>query len=708
MKLQKAIAIIMILTSSVLTALASGDIAYPAILCMLGLLGLRRRFTWNIRPDRRVIKSFLLLFLAAMFALQFRYAGATGRIVYDQAAVVAWQTIARYFLASMILTLFLGSPHRLPSSLGLFHIAVTISAGQVLLLEDLYLSFRLSELLSVTLLVLYATSARESTQTYIPVDVVADLPLRTGRRDRASWRQSGWTSRGLVFGLVLLIASNFGWITGTLLYSHVEVFNYLPVWFWGTKVGSGSSTDAASLVGFSKSGKLSTILMIKGDQDPSPALNIQCDDNPGYLRACAFEGYRQSEWSDLATKQEVFPEKNRPFGIYFAGHRNSFQLDESDPSNHKNMTIQHVSRFADALFTPLGTSVIQAPLRLILRDNNDILYAPRLRIGLNYRIGFRDQAHRKPPTRIQYRRMLDVSGKLDPRVYELAKKIFVGCNTTTEKIDAVVKYFHTYYTYSLGVDIPPDCEDKVSYFLLDASNGYCEYFASGAAILLRLAGVPTRYITGFLVTEYDDERELWIARNMDAHAWVEAWDQERNQWSIVEATVGENAAAGIASGETDSISGGAGMLLRQLLQAIYEYGLLGVPSWLFESYGIFVGLLLLTSLFAGVLAWFLSRFYHRKKLEEAHQLKHIRNPALIPLHKMLLKMDRKVEAAGSRRDPNETLYAFSCRLLERDSDDGLWTKISDWYCEYALLRYGKTISADRMHQLQRRTNNLTL
>jgi hypothetical protein len=708
MKLQKAIAITMILTSSMLTALASGDVAYPAILCMLGLLGLRRRLTWNIRPDKRVIKSFLLLFLAAMFALQFRYAGATGRIVYDQAAAVAWQTIARYFLASMILTLFLGSPRRLPSSLGLFHIAVTISAGQVLLLDDLYLAFRLSELLSVILVVLYATAARESTPTSIPSGEVADVSRRTGRRDGASWRPSGWASRGLVFGLVLLVASNIGWITGTLLYSHVEVFNYLPVWFWGTKVDSGGSIDAASLVGFSKSGKLSSILMIKGDLDPSPALNIRCDDSPGYLRACAFEGYRQSEWSDLATKQEVFPEQNRPFGIYFAGQRNSFQLDPSDPSAHKSMTIQHVSRFADALFTPLGTSLLQAPLRLILRDNNDILYALRLRIGLNYRIAYKDQAHRKPPTRIQHRRMLDVPSRLDRRIHDLARKIFAGCDTTAEKIDAVVDYFHTHYTYSLSVDIPPDYDDKVSYFLLDASSGYCEYFASGAAILLRLAGVPTRYVTGFLVTEYDDERELWVARNMDAHAWVEAWDQERNKWSIVEATVGENQDIAASTDQTERIGGGAGAILRQLLRAVYEYGLLGVPSWLFESYGVVVGLLLLTSLFAGILAWALSRFYRTKKSEEAAQLKRTKNPALIPLHKMLLKMDRKVQASGSRRDPNETLHAFSRRLLERDPGDGLWTRISDWYREYALLRYGKTISADRMHRLQQRANHLAV
>ncbi len=153
--MQKTIAIIMLLTSSVLTALVSGDIAYPAILCMLGLLGLQRRITWDIRPERRVITSLLLLLLAILFSLHYRYASSIGRVAYVQAAAVAWQTIARYFLASMILILFLGSPERLPSSLGLFHVAITISAGQVLLLDDRYITFRLSELLSVILLVLY-------------------------------------------------------------------------------------------------------------------------------------------------------------------------------------------------------------------------------------------------------------------------------------------------------------------------------------------------------------------------------------------------------------------------------------------------------------------------------------------------------------------------------------------------------------------------
>jgi hypothetical protein len=73
----------------------------------VGLLGVQRRFTWDIRPERHFIAPLLLLLLAVLFALHCRYAHVRA----DQAAAFAWQTIARYFLASMILILFL-RPHR--------------------------------------------------------------------------------------------------------------------------------------------------------------------------------------------------------------------------------------------------------------------------------------------------------------------------------------------------------------------------------------------------------------------------------------------------------------------------------------------------------------------------------------------------------------------------------------------------------------------
>jgi len=727
--MQKTIAIIMLLTSSVLTALVSGDIAYPAILCMLGLLGLQRRFTWDFKPERSVITSLLLLLLAIMFSLHYHYASSPGRLAYVQAAAVAWQTIARYFLASMILILFLGSPDRLPSSLGLFHVAVTISAGQVLLLDDMYITFRLSELLSVILVVLYAVAYAPKLQRWnAAVRGSRDTPIMDRLHSKASATERQMSTPSCLpnpqstvlrmpvgrclpadafrqkagmfaFSLILVITANCGWIMSSMLYRHVEVLNYLPVWFWRGRVTLESKTDAVALVGFSTSGRLSNVLLLKGDQDPTPALSIKSDSNPGYLRARAFEVYRQSEWQNLSYQEAILPEQNMPFGMYFVGRTNVFRLDKKDASTCKYMTVKHESRFANAVFTPLGTSFLEAPFNLMLRDKHDIVYAPKMRSGLNYRIAYTTAVYQKPPTG-----MLNIPSHLDPRIRRLADRIFAGCSTTTEKIDAVVNYFRTNYTYVLGLDIPPD-RDKLTHFLLEESTGYCEYFASGAAILLRLVGVPTRYVTGFLVTEKDEQSDLWVARYMDAHAWAEAWDQERNQWTIVEATVQEDLAAAPAAQELERMGGGIGTL-GQLLQALYQYGLFGVLSWLFESYGLLDGLLLLPIILGGALWLALSRHYNRKKAKGPTKSRVVRNPGLATLHKMLTRMDRKVKTAGPQRHLSQTLHAFSQQLRARDSGDGLWTRISDWYLEYANLRYRRMISSKRLQKLQQLAQGL--
>jgi len=723
MKMQKTIAIIMLLTSSVLTALVSGDIAYPAILCMLGLLGLQRRFTWDFKPERSVITSLLLLLLAIMFSIHYHYASSPGRLAYVQAAAVAWQTIARYFLASMILILFLGSPDRLPSSLGLFHVAVTISAGQVLLLDDMYITFRLSELLSVILVVLYAVAyapkllrrsaaARGSRDMPSPSEGLGRLrskasatstpscfpnPQSTGCLPADAFRQKAGV---FAFSLILVITANCGWIMSSMLYRHVEVLNYLPIWFWRGRVTLESKTDGVALMGFSTSGRLSNVLLLKGDQDLTPALSIKSDSSPGYLRARAFEVYRQSEWQNLSYQEAILPEQNMPFGMYFVGRTNIFRLDKKDASTCKYMTVKHESRFANAVFTPLGTSFLEAPFNLMLRDKHDIVYAPKMRSGLNYRIAYTTAARRGgPPTG-----MLNIPSHLDPRIRQLADRIFAGCSTTTEKIHAVVNYFRTNYTYVLGLDIPPD-RDKLTYFLLEESTGYCEYFASGAAILLRLVGVPTRYVTGFLVTEKDEQSDLWVARYMDAHAWAEAWDKERNQWTIVEATVGEDLVTAPAAEQLERMGGGTGTL-GQLLQALYQYGLFGMLSWLFESYGLLTGLLLLTIILGGALWLALSRHYNRKKAKGPTKSRAVRNPGLATLHKMLTRMDRKVKTAGPQRHLSQTLHAFSQQLRARDSGDGLWTRISDWYLEYANLRYRRTISSIRLQKLQQLAQGL--
>ena len=86
--------------------------------------------------------------------------------------------------------------------------------------------------------------------------------------------------------------------------------------------------------------------------------------------------------------------------------------------------------------------------------------------------------------------------------------------------------------------------DRISYFILNRPPAHCEYFATAAVIFLRLNGIPARYVVGFGVdepsTSDDSSGDIWIGKNRDAHAWVEAYDRQKKRWAIVEATPGMN------------------------------------------------------------------------------------------------------------------------------------------------------------------------
>jgi hypothetical protein len=246
----------------------------------------------------------------------------------------------------------------------------------------------------------------------------------------------------------------------------------------------------------------------------------------------AFETYNQSAWHDLSYREAISPEQNTPFGMLMSPRMFLFRLrdagaDEDPPL--RETIIRHESSVGDSMFTPLGTCFVEAPFGLLMRDDDDTITSPNVRNRQSYRASYTTAPSSPPPTGSQFRRLTAVPGPLvDQKLQQTAGRVFHNCKTAAEKIDAVTTYFHTTYTYSLGLEVPPE-KDALSYFLREASSGYCEYFASGAAILLRMVNVPTRYVTGFLVTERGDDSRTWVARNMDAHAWAEAWDAENRR-----------------------------------------------------------------------------------------------------------------------------------------------------------------------------------
>jgi transglutaminase-like putative cysteine protease len=95
-------------------------------------------------------------------------------------------------------------------------------------------------------------------------------------------------------------------------------------------------------------------------------------------------------------------------------------------------------------------------------------------------------------------------------------------------------YFHNEpFVYTLK---PPRLGDNpVEEFLFSSRQGFCEHYAAAFVILMRVAGIPARVVTGYQGGEYNPLGDFWLIRQSDAHAWAEIWLTDSG-WERVDPT----------------------------------------------------------------------------------------------------------------------------------------------------------------------------
>lgn len=110
---------------------------------------------------------------------------------------------------------------------------------------------------------------------------------------------------------------------------------------------------------------------------------------------------------------------------------------------------------------------------------------------------------------------------IDPRVVLLAQK-WSGEGTPLERALAIQSHLRKDFKYVLDGPEKP-VRDPLADFLFVRKAGYCEYFASAMAVMLRAEGIPARVATGFQTGYFNDVSGFYVVRASDAHAWVEGW-----------------------------------------------------------------------------------------------------------------------------------------------------------------------------------------
>ncbi|HKI85347.1 MAG TPA: transglutaminase-like domain-containing protein, partial [Thermoanaerobaculia bacterium] len=115
---------------------------------------------------------------------------------------------------------------------------------------------------------------------------------------------------------------------------------------------------------------------------------------------------------------------------------------------------------------------------------------------------------------------LDTTG-VTPRMRQLAVRV-MGTGSREARSHRLERYLMSNYQYSSSFTGQGGAM-AVDEFLFDTKSGHCEYFASAMVLLLRSQGIPARLVTGFLGAEYNPLEGTYVVRELNAHAWVEAW-----------------------------------------------------------------------------------------------------------------------------------------------------------------------------------------
>ena len=117
----------------------------------------------------------------------------------------------------------------------------------------------------------------------------------------------------------------------------------------------------------------------------------------------------------------------------------------------------------------------------------------------------------------------------------LAEQILENKDPDVSDARAIADYVRSSADYNLNTSRMPEGEtDFARWFLEESDTGYCVHFATSTVVLLRAAGIPARYVTGYAASCVSGQTVE--VPEKAAHAWAEYYDSGLNAWVVLEST----------------------------------------------------------------------------------------------------------------------------------------------------------------------------
>ena len=131
--------------------------------------------------------------------------------------------------------------------------------------------------------------------------------------------------------------------------------------------------------------------------------------------------------------------------------------------------------------------------------------------------------------------LLELPRGIDPEL----KKLSLQFSSDRPTLQVYTQRLLEFYSKNFKGDLDPGTytHDELHEFFFKRKKGFCEHFSGSFSVLLRMAGFPSRVVTGFHGGEWNPSTLTWTVRNNSAHAWVEAWDFSNPSWVRIDPTL---------------------------------------------------------------------------------------------------------------------------------------------------------------------------
>lgn len=497
--------------------------------------------------------------------------------------------------------------------------------------------------------------------------------------------------------LVLIAVGSIGWIAASSMYHYERQVEAFINRFLDKEVERVS-------VGFSESSTLGSVSLKKDINSQQTALRVVGGTEPGYFRAKAYDVYENRKWLLNAEGRAISPGGDLANSFPETTHRGQpFRIASSNLHGTRQFEVWPDADLGDTFASPLQTLWLYADADIVTVDTHDIIRSSDTTTGVPYTLivaqpgqatVLSDMSKRQNKAPGSHRTTLNPEQlaapptwtESSPQLQALADSIFQNCDSTREKIQAVRRYFSQNYSYSLNVTPPVNPHvEPLEWFLLKQPAAHCEYFASATAVLLRMAKVPCRYVVGFVVAEQNQYSGEWVARNEDAHAWVEVFDESRG-WITVDTTPEEGV-------PDDAPVSGWTQLYEYLRNEFHrqrmgwqQKGLASTGSSLKAFVTSPVGRTLLGTVALALLVIVLWK--QRKRTGSDRTAYAAVSPVITKLQTARARLDKALARAWRVRLPGETADQYARELAAQavDHNDPL-TRAAAWYETYASLRF---------------------